>query len=469
MVIFMKRIIAIAIVGILLLLGSRTPKSDAMEGLDGPVKPVANYDTKETAVYTEDGIEADVLFEYTTPDGICTIKVTEAYYDVTLDEEKATPYQAGLAYGRAIKEVYPSYCTDLEPYIHENIRYAFPNVKDDFSPVTKRLDSLFNSINGDYQQEIKGLADGLGLKNLGIKKDGILSRQELLTGQMLPDALRQTACSGLSLWGEKTITGDMLAVRCIEWQLGSDNTMCKIHSVLHLKNGEKSIASIGFLGFLEVVSGINNDGVFGAILDVDTGQEYDFEGKTCYTYSLRKALEEYNTAKDVGEYMVSNSDRFTYSHNIMVTDGNESYCAEDAVLKIKEKGKGYSVLRDNKTSMMKDVKWESPDSFCIINSFVTENNYDIMSGFLPNVARFVKYNEWVKNTDKFDVVELKNTMTQEQVETDLYGSPVIYNVHKDDLTQMILIDYHQGSVQVVFTGLDGVEDKPVFYQVEKFK
>ena len=70
MVIFMKRIIAIAIVGSLLLLGSRTPKSDTMEGLDGPVKPVANYDTKETAVYTEDGAEADVLFEYTTPDGI---------------------------------------------------------------------------------------------------------------------------------------------------------------------------------------------------------------------------------------------------------------------------------------------------------------------------------------------------------------------------------------------------------------
>ena len=72
MVIFMKRIIAIAIVGGLLLLGARTPKSDAMVRQSEPVKPVANYDTKETAVYTEDGIEADVLFEYTTPDGICT-------------------------------------------------------------------------------------------------------------------------------------------------------------------------------------------------------------------------------------------------------------------------------------------------------------------------------------------------------------------------------------------------------------
>ena len=265
MVIFMKRIIAIVIVGALLLLGSKTAKCEEVEGQSEPVKPVANYDTKETAVYTEDGIEANVLLEYTTPDGICTIKVTEAYYDVTLDEENATSYQAGLAYGKAISEVYPNYCTDLEPYIHENIRYAFPNVKDDFSPVTTRLGSLYHSINGDYQQEIKGLSDGLGLKKRGIKKDGVLSVEEFLAGQLLPDALRQTACSGLSLWGEKTITGDMLAVRCLEWQLGSDNTMCKIHSVLHLKNGEKSIASIGFLGLLEVISGINNDGVFGAI------------------------------------------------------------------------------------------------------------------------------------------------------------------------------------------------------------
>ena len=458
--------IVVIVAGMIMISGCNNPVETSHKGLEAPVSPVGSYMTGVTADYEDAGETAEVLKEYTTPDGLCTIKVTEAYFDVTLDEEKGTPYEAGLAYGTAISEIYPDFGTGLEPYLYENIREAFPDIEDDFSPVEVRMRALFDSIDPHYQEEVRGLADGLGITEHGIVPDGEISCEELMLAQIIPDCLRPTACSGLALWGEKTATGDMMGVRCLEWDLGSDRSMCRIHTVLRIRNHEKSITSITFLGLFDVLSGVNDDGIFMSMYDSGSDKEFSYEGKTCYSFALRHCLEEYTTARDCGEYMVENSERFTWSHNIMIYDGREVYCAEDAAGALQDSGEGFSALRDNTTPIMKGLSWDSPDSLCVINSFLTEGNYDNISGSRVNAVRFSKYNEFVKAKDKFSTADLKDAMTQEIVETDLYGMPTVQNVHRDNLTQMIIIDYHQGSVQVAFTGMEGVVDKPVFYQVE---
>lgn len=442
------------------------PVESSHQGLEAPVAPVGSYTTDEKASYSDQGDTAEVLTEYTTPDGLCTIKVTEAYFDVTLDEENGTPYEAGRAYGIAIKEIYPDFGPGLEPYLYENIREAFPNIEDDYSPVEVRMQALFDSIDPHYQEEVRGLADGLGITTHEIVPDGELSYEELMLSQIIPDCLRPTACSGLALWGEKTVTGDMMGVRCLEWDLGSDRSMCRIHTVLRIRNHEKSITSITFLGLFDVLSGVNEDGIFISIYDSGSDQEFTYEGRTCYSFATRYCLEEYSTARECGEYLVENSSSFTWSHNVMIYDGKEVYCAEDAAGSLQDNGKGYPYLRDNTTPIMKGLSWDSPDSLCVINSFLTEGNYDNTSGSRVNTVRFRKYNEFVKAKDKFALADLKDMMTQEIVETDLYGMATVQNVHRDNLTQMVIIDYHQGSVQVAFTGMEGVVDKPVFYQVE---
>ena len=452
--------------GMILISGCNNPVETSHDGLEAPAAPVGNYMTDEKVSYSDQGDTAEVLNEYTTPDGLCTIKVTEAYFDVTLDEEKGTPYEAGLAYGTAIREVYPDFGSGLEPYLYENIREAFPDIEEDFSPVEVRMQALFDSIDPHYQEEVRGVSDGLGITEHGIVPDGELSYEEFMLSQIIPDCLRPTACSGLALWGEKTVTGDMMGVRCLEWDLGSDRSMCRIHTVLRIRNHDKSITCIGFLGILDVISGVNDDGIFISMYDSGSDQEFTYEGKTCYSFATRHCLEEYSTARECGEYMVENSKYFTWSHNIMIYDGREVYCAEDAAGALQDSGEGFSALRDNTTPIMKGLSWDSPDSLCVINSFLTEGNYDNISGSRVNAVRFSKYNEFVKAKDKFSTADLKDAMTQEIVETDLYGMAAVQNVHRDNLTQMIIIDYHQGSVQVAFTGMEGVVDKPVFYQVE---
>ena len=92
--------------------------------LAGPVKPIDNCDTKEKVKYTDEGTKAKVISEYTSPDGLCNIKYNGIYYDVTLYEEEASPYDVGIAYGKAINEIYPEYVSSMEPYLWENIRCA---------------------------------------------------------------------------------------------------------------------------------------------------------------------------------------------------------------------------------------------------------------------------------------------------------------------------------------------------------
>ncbi|MBR6483874.1 MAG: hypothetical protein IKT14_02540, partial [Clostridiales bacterium] len=223
-------------------------------GLDAPVKPIADYFTDEVVEYTNEGTPSEVVGEYGTEDDICHVIIYEEYFDVTLNETDCTPYEAGFAYGQAVRILCPDIDEAMEPYIFENIRGAFPDIGDDYTPVEDRMFSLFSSLDEHYRQEISGLCDAMCGDVHGICPDNVISVEEMMLMQMVPDALRPTACSGLSLWGSKTETGDMITLRCLEWNLGSDNSMTKVHTVLHIVNGDKSFTAFSFIGLLDVIS-----------------------------------------------------------------------------------------------------------------------------------------------------------------------------------------------------------------------
>ena len=75
---------------------------------------------------------------------------------------------------------------------------------------------------------------------------------------------------------------------------------------------------------------------------------------------------------------------------------------------------------------------------------------------LLNFSRW-KNGEPVKTVSK----DVKDLITQEIV--DQYK---VQNVHGGGSAQLILVDYHTGSVQVAFSGPEGVVDKPDFIEVE---
>lgn len=422
------------------------------------MKKAGSLYVTEKAGYTDEGITETAEKVFESSDGICRISKMQSYYDVILDYEKGTPEQAGRAYARTILQAACDYEAVMEPYLYENIHIALVNMGNNFELLLPRMNVLLDSLPSEYREEVTAFAEEISGGRHGFAEDGKLSYEETMLFQMIPDALRGTSCSALSLWGEKTLSGKNIMCRNLEWILGSEKQMCRYHSAVHMKKGRKSLTSISILGLLDIVTAVNDDGVFAAILDAGSGDEnFEYEGKKCYTFELRKALEDYASAKDIGNFMVSESRNFTYSHNIALSDSGASYCAEDACSSLQDTGRGYSVLRTSETPIFDELTWEHKDAMCILNSYITKGNFDQFSASEGNLVRLVKYNNWLKEKEKFSVADVKELLTQEKVD-----QKNVVNVHSRNVFHTVIVDYATGEVQAAFTGTDGVQDKPVF-------
>lgn len=432
------------------------------KGDESSLVPVDSYKTSQQKTYTNEGITPTYIAEYKSENELCSIFVYKEYYDVTLDYENGTPGEVGTAYAEMILKAFPDYPKIMEPYIYENIRVAFGGNTYEASAVEERMYTLFESLDKRYKEELSGYAGRISGGIHGFNEDGVLSYEEAIIIQMVPDALRPTSCSALSLWGDKTESGKPITLRVLEWSLGSENQLGFVNAVTHFKNGDKSFTSIGMLGLFDIISAINDDGVFAAILDVGSVSQMPFvsEGKKCYTFDIRHALEMYKNAKDVGSYIVENSGDYTFCHNLIITDENSSYCAENCVKEVSDAGKGFSILRDENTPIMNGISWDSRDSLCVVNSYAAKGNQDGFAGNENNIVRWAKYNQLVSGKDKFSVTDVKNLITGEKV-----NQYDVVNIHSSGTVDLIIVDYETGNIQVAFTRTEGVIDKPDFIDV----
>ncbi len=426
----------------------------------------------------EEAVVEEALEVYKSEDGRCIIEKKPSYYEIYLDNTDGDYYASGSAYAETIKKIDLEYAELLEPYLYENIKMAFPNLNGDYSPVSERIDKLLINVPEEYRDEMEGFATTMSDGKKGFKEDGILSYEEAILMQMVPDCLRGTNCNALSVWGDKTVSGDRIVSRTLEWTLGSENQMCLGQAVCHFKmpEGKNSYTTFAVMGMLDVITGVNETGVFAGILDVGSGDDYVCDGKKCYTYELRYALENMDDARSVGEYMVSESKNFTFSHNIIITDKDNSFVAEDCVqdetvasLKVGQENSpedkiiyGHSVLRDGNTPLMDGLTWDNPDSLCVINSFMTEGNADIFTGEGHNYVRFAKFNAWVGEKDKLTMADVKDIVTRETEDKESRYQ----KIHSENVYQTIIYDYGTGELDACFTQTEGVVNHPQYIRIK---
>ncbi len=389
--------------------------------------------------HNEVAVSEPTLKCVSSTNGLVTIDKKSSYYDVALDFESGSHYDVGKAYGEAILEIYPSFATIMEPYIYENIYMAFPDLEEDFTPITARLEAIMPTIDKDYQEEIKGLADSLATDTKGFIMDEKLSQEEVYLLQFIPDILRGTQCSGLSVYGKTSKTGAPITIRLLEWPMGNASQMAYGHAVVHFKNGDKSLTSYGVLGLLQAISIQNDKGVFAGILDSNTEMPFNIKGKTSYTFALRYALENYDSAKAVGDYITSLGKQFTFSHNILLTDTTSSYVAENCVGDV-----GICALRSADSTLSPSLEWDIPDSICVVNGFALNENYDNMTRTTHNMIRHKKFNTRLASYPQVDANDLKDIVTVDAPTH--FGS----NIYSNYAYQIIVIDSFNHTVDIAF-------------------
>ena len=388
-------------------------------------------------------------------DGICVIDCKESYYDVTLDYTQGSYYAAGAAYAEAIRLAREDYAAYCEGYLYENIKAAFPNLNNDYTGIQKRVDAIYSTLDRKYQEEIDGFADKMNEGAEGFVEDGILSRDEVVLMQLVPDVLRGTSCSALSASGEATATGERITCRLLEWQLGSENQMCSGHTVLHVQNGDKSYVSVSMLGFMTILTAVNDDGLLLGELDVGSGENmpYTLDGKTSYTYALRYALEEFSTAKEAATYLTEHAKRYPYCVNVLCTDAQDAFVAELAV----NEEDGTPVIREGDSPLNDGLVWEDPAYLCAVNSFAAKGNSDGLVHNVGNIVRWNRYADLFCGQRDLTLDRFKELMTCEKIDDD-----GLTRIRGGGLVHMLIADYSTHRMQAILTATEGVTDEQVF-------
>lgn len=305
-----------------------------------------------------------------------------SHYEITLDYSSGlSPYEMGAEYGKKILEAVPEYETLFDSYLAEIIGDEFI-----YNVFLARVEDIKPQVREQYKDEIDGIASQLSGGSQNVMGDNKLSKDELYIINLLPDVARMTQCSAFSVFGKRSeYPHKAMLYRALDWYQGSQNQIVKIQAVQTIKNGKKSICTIGYIGYMGVLTAINDDKLFAAILDSSTGAPYVSESKSSYPFDIRYALENFDKLYDVSAYLKSDDREYTFSHNIFLSDTNKSIVLENNA---GTDGEGLREERSKNSVLNDGVGWEISDSIGCVNSFILEGNTDNHTADIVNTSRW---------------------------------------------------------------------------------
>lgn len=273
------------------------------------------------------------MIALTVHGAVSIVEVDDTYWLVELDLTDLvhhSHHDIGRLYGETIKRKIPNFEALLTSYIEEARHDLDPMPEITYAQLIGRVNDIMQKVPQDYRDEIEGFASTLaGDANLD-------ALHKAYVVNLLPDVMRPTACSALGVFGAKSVGGVSRMIRLLDWPGGKEHQVNRVHAVVHFKQGESSFYSIGILGFLGLISGVNKAGTFAGILDAMSiiNAPYESAGKGSYVFDLRAALETQSTAQEVADYMVGNrngANTYAFNHLIWTSDTTETLVVENNI------------------------------------------------------------------------------------------------------------------------------------------
>lgn len=154
----------------------------------------------------------------------------------------------------------------------------------------------------DYREELRGLADGSGVP-----------LKELERLHSIPD--RTYACSGFIAWGAATAGGRLIHTRNLDWNIDAG---IQRHAAVFVvrPEGKKAFVSMGWAGFIGVLTGVNEQGISIGQIGAETAD------RSCrglpMTFLMRKVLED-SIGLDQAVALITDATR-TVGVNYLIAD-----------------------------------------------------------------------------------------------------------------------------------------------------
>jgi hypothetical protein len=383
-----------------------------------------------------------------------------SHYEVVLDYEKQPSHrEMGETYAAQILQMVPNYEYLIDSYLQEWTD-AFKEVLNiGTEDIIKRISDIKAQIKEEYRAEIEGLAAGFSGPEQAVSGDGKLSVDEIYMYNLITDVLRVTQCSAFGVYGSRSVTGKTIAARIMDWYCGAKNQLAQLQAVTTFKNANKTICTVGYLGFMGVVTGLNNNLIFAAILDSNTGQEYNSQGNNSYVFDIRDALEQYTTLDEVGNCLKAPERTYTYSHLVFLADSHTCKVLENNI------SSAISCIRDLRTAesaLNPGIEWGITNAIGCVNSFLLKGNFDNHSSETYNTARW----ESLKRTllaqgDIVNVAQVKTVASYHEVNT--LDQNIDGNLYRSSTQQIVIFDPDKPELQVFFRPRSGLLPETPFF------
>ncbi len=395
------------------------------------------------------------------------VKITDKgnYFEVVLDYTSGlTPREMGAAFARGILEAVPDYENLIDSYIAESVaEYEYPFV---FS----RIEEIKPQLDEEYVEEIEGMASVFSGGSENIRKDNKLSNGELYILNLFTDVLRGAQCSFVSVYGSRSETNKTITGRNLDWFGGSKNQLPRIQAVITVKRSNRKICSIGYLGYMGILTGFNDSKVFAGILDSIVGTAYSSQGRRSYTLDLRYALENYKTMDEIAEFMRDPKKLYAVNHIVAFSDPDRSIVLENNFSGNRADGQRVQrALRSADSKLNKGVTWGISDAVGSVNSFILDGNYDNHTANRYNTKRWknmkkelISKGTTVSSQEIKEIISYKQGKPDALSETsDLYNKMTLY---------MVLFQPDSFLLEVYFRprSIRESPDNPVFEEIEVF-
>lgn len=348
--------------------------------------------TKGSPVYKGDGV---------------TITDEGNYFNVGLDFTKGLSHrQIGKEFAKGILSVVPDYEALVDSYIAENL------FKSQYNETFWRVDDIKTQIDKDYLEEIEGMSEVFSGGDKNVRGDNKISKDEFFLFNLFLDVIRATQCSFVSVFGSQSATGKTITGRILDWYGGNKNQLPRIQAVITMKNSTGRICSIGYLGFMGIITGFNDRKVFAAVQESTSGAAYSSAGKRSYPLDLRYALENTGDMEKTIEYMKDEKKQYAVNHLIVFSDPKESKVLEN---NFSGRGSGAGRLRravrTSESKLNKGVTWGIKDAVASVNSFILEGNTDNHTRTKYNTRRWKYIKDQLSGRQsKFSPEDIKKIM-----------------------------------------------------------
>jgi len=265
-----------------------------------------------------------------------------------------TGLEIGTALGNAIKQKFPNIEKRIDGYL------ASFTDQDEFNrKFLNRIEAIRQNINMRYADEVNAVAATFDLSRRDRLGDGHLSRNEFWLYQLIPDVGRKTNCSGFGVFGSHAASGKPIVGRNMDWNTTGD--LRSITAITVYKHEKTVMVNIGYAGYVAVITGFNDKGLFLAHLDSPKRHRYpnQLDDRHSAVFDMRQTLEQNGDITSARKTLMN---KYPFSHNVLIADPKEV-----AVLEQPEGESGR--LRSDRSPLRNELAWDRPGRIAVVNCF----------------------------------------------------------------------------------------------------